>query len=415
MGATTAYPNLGFDPAPGSTESVSVMQQRISRASTSMLQANDLMNGLRNDNSGVWQGAAGDAFRSHLDSTLIEDLAKANQSLNTAVTALKGWSSSLTRYQERAADLERQAADAQADVTTAQGKQQSAAASPDLNLAGQYFDNETDLQNAQRRLDRATMVLRDANTELDAAADALAHLRKLAQELHDEWDAASGKVAEALKEAARFAPQKGLLSRIGNGIADGVSAVGDWVKDHLDDIHSVLSTVSAVAGLIALCTPPPIDVVALAVSLVAGAGALATTLADSKVRGDIGEMFHGDFKGNWGSAIQLGGDVVGLIPGVGVASKAAKGTELLAEGARGFPKIVDIVSEVAHDPGFLMKGVTKYVPYVGETLEKVKLLEPGAAESAAKTADMLNFLNKSVGSAKKTVTTTWDQVTGGDD
>lgn len=59
MDSTTAYPNLGFDPCAGSPESVSALQQRISTAATSMRQANDLVNRLRNDRSGIWARSAG--------------------------------------------------------------------------------------------------------------------------------------------------------------------------------------------------------------------------------------------------------------------------------------------------------------------------------------------------------------------
>jgi uncharacterized protein YoxC len=414
MGATTAYPNLGFEPSPGELASVSTLQQRISTAATSMQQANDLMNRLRNDNSGAWQGAAGDAFRSHLNTTLIDNLGRANQSLNKAVLALQGWGSSLSGYKQRADALEQQAAQAQQRVAAAQARQRQAASNPDLQLAGQYFTSDAEWQSAQQRLDNAALALRNANSDLDAAQDTLENLRKQARNLHDEWDQTSSKAAGELREAARFATHRpGLLSRIGNGISHAVSGVGDWVTEHLDDIHAVLSTVSAIAGLVALCTPPPIDAVALGVCLVAGAGALATTLADPKIRRDLGEMMHGNFSGNWGSAIQLGGDVIGVVPGVGAAAKAVKAGDILAEGARGFPKIVDIASNAAHDPGILMKTVDKYVPGVQRALVETKLLTPGTAKIAEARADMLNFLNKTIGTGKKTAGTVWDGATGG--
>ena len=415
MGTSTAYPNLGFDPCPGSVDSVSGLQQRISTAATSMRQANDLMNSMRNDNSAVWQGPAGDAFRQHLNSTLIEDLSKANQSLNQAVAALRAWGTSLTGYQQRAAALEQQAAQANEQLEAARSRQQQAATSPDLQLAGRYFATEPELQDAQQRLDHAALAVRTANTDVDAAEDTLDGIRKKARDLHDEWDATSNKAAAELKHAAEFVPHKpGLLSRIGHDFAHSVSEVGDWGGEHLGDIHAVLSTVSAVAGLVALCTPPPIDVIALGVSLVAGAGAMATTLADPKVRGDLGQVLHGDFSGNWGSVLQLGGDAIGLVPGVGLATKSIKAGDLLAEGARGFPAIVDIASSVAHDPGIMMKQVAK-IPGIGGALEGMKLLEPGAKDIPGATSDMLNFVNKTIGSGKKTITTAWDGVTGGGD
>ncbi|WP_433306262.1 putative T7SS-secreted protein [Actinoplanes sp. CA-030573] len=417
MGATATYPNLGFDPCPGNVDSVSALQQKINTAATSMQQANDLMNRLRNDQSAVWQGEAGDAFRQHLNSTLIEDLGKANQSLNQAMSTLRGWGGSLTGYQQRAAALEQEAAQAVQELNAARERQQQAAGNPDLQLAGQYFATDEELQGAQRRLDSAALALRNATEGLNAAEDRLEAVRKKARDLHDEWDEAASRAAEALKDAAKFAPHKpGLLSRLGQGIAHAVDAVGDWVMDHLDDIHAVLSTISAISGLIALCTPPPIDAIALGVSLVAGAGALVTTLADPKVRKDLGEVLHGDFSGNWGSVLQLGGDVIGLVPGVGVATKSIKaGSELFAEGARGFPTIVEIGSAVAHDPGFVMKQVAK-IPKVGDVLEAARILEPGAQRIEGAVADGANFVNKTIGSAKKTIKTVWGEVTGdGDD
>jgi outer membrane murein-binding lipoprotein Lpp len=127
----TAYPNLGFDPCPGSVESVSALRQRIGTASTSMQQANDLMNRLRQDNSSVWQGPAGDAFRQHLNSTLIEDLGKANQSLNQAVTTLQGWGTALSGYRQRAAGLEQEAARAKQRLDAAHSRQEQAAGNPE--------------------------------------------------------------------------------------------------------------------------------------------------------------------------------------------------------------------------------------------------------------------------------------------
>ena len=415
MGDGSAYPNLGFDPCPGSPESVSTLQQRITTASTSMREANDLLNRLRNDNSPVWRGEAGTAFRQHLNSTLIEDLSKANQSLNQAMTTLRGWGNALAGFRQRAAALEQEAAQAGQRVKAARDAHERATANSDLQLAGQYFSTPAELENAQRRLDAAALGVRNAVGEVDAAEDALENVRKRAREVRDEWAETSRKAAGELQHAAEFAPHKpGLLSRIGHGISEAVHEAGDWVMDHLDEIHSVLSAVSAIAGLIALCTPPPIDAIALGVSVVAGAGALATTLLDPKVRADLGQVLHGDFSGNWGSVLQLGGDVVGLIPGAAAAGKMAKaGTGLFAEGTRGFPAIVDIGSAVAHDPGLVMKQVAR-IPKVGEGLEAIKLLEPGAAKINGATADMLNFVNKTIGSGRKTVGAVVDGVTGDD-
>jgi uncharacterized protein YoxC len=411
MTPPTAYPNLGFDPCPGSPDSISTLQQRISTAVTTTKQANDLIHKLRDDQSGIWRGMAGHAFRSHLSITLIDDLASANQALNKAVSTLKGWGTSLAGFRQRAEALEKEAA---------QDKQKKAAGNPDLKLAGQSFGTEAELRDAQQKLDNAALALRNASSDVDAAEDALKDVSKKAHDLNDEWDEAATKAARELRNAAKFSPKKaGLLSRIGNDLSEAALGLKDWAADHLDDIHDVLSTISAISGLVALCTPPPADVVALAVSLVAGVGALGCTLADSQVRKDIGEMFHGDFSGNLGSAFQLGGDALGLLPVVGMgrgAFTAVKaGEPLLGEGIRGFPRIVDIASRAAHDPGFIMNNVEKWVPVTKDAMAALNLLSEPTSKAKGATADMLNFLNKTRGTVQKSVGTAWNGVTGGDD
>ncbi len=412
---SNAYPNLGFDPCPGLPEDVAALSSRVSKAADSMQQANELMARLRSDSSGVWQGDAGEAFRSHLNSKLIDGLGKANQSLNKAVTTLQGWVPQLGGLKERADALEQQAAQAQQRLSAARDQAARAANNPDLGLAGRTFGDPAALQDAQRRLDQAALALRRAREGADAAEEALERVRKLARDLYDEWDDASNKVAAKLREAAKFAPDvPGLLSRIGNGIADGVSAVGDWVGDHLDEIHTALSTVSAVAGLLALCTPPPIDAVALGVSLVAGAGALGITLADPKIRGDLGEVLHGNFSGNWGSLGRLGGDALGLVPGIGLAKGAFKGADAIAVGTEEMPKIVGIASKVAHDPGLVMKTVERFVPagadsHLGGLVDQVPNV---VREGTAGAAHALNFANKVRGAVQKTGSTAWDYVNG---
>ncbi len=421
MSATT-YPNLGFDPCPGSTIAVTELHQEISTAASSMQSANDLMNRLRNDTSGAWQGTTADAFRTHLNSTLIDDLGSANQSLNRAVTALQEWEIGLAGFQQQAAALESQAASAQRTVNAADTAHRNAEGNPDLRLASQQLTTDADLRDAQQRLNVAELALRNTTADMDAAVDALDIIRRHAHDLNDEWDTASSKAAAALKEAAGFSPHKaGLLNRLGHDLVHLVDGVDDWVKNHLEDIHSVLSTVSAVAGLIALCTPPPIDAIAFAVAVVAGVGALATTLADPKMRSELGGLLHGNFAGNWHAGLQLTGDVLGLVPGAGAGVKMVKTGNLMADAGRGFPTIVDIASRTAHNPGYVMRKVAESSGGIGTTLQKFKLMEASLgvggesalAQKAEATADMLNFINKTRGGIQKTATTTWNEVTGG--
>ncbi|WP_225978512.1 hypothetical protein, partial [Gandjariella thermophila] len=181
-----------------------------------------------------------------------------------------------------------------------------------------------------------------------------------------------------------------------------LSAVGDWVKAHLKDIHAVLSTVSAIAGLVALVTPPPVDAVALGVSVVAGAGALATDLADPQFRHGISELVRGHFNKDSIGALTTGGaDAASLIPGIGFGAKAIKGAEIATEAGSRAANLGEIATMVANKPGLLVRGMAK-IPGVGalgdaarfadRALEFGHVADPGAA-------DRLNLLWKAKGVA----------------
>ena len=88
---TTTYPNLGFNPVPGVPDDVEALSGKISTAVNSLTEANGLIGRLKNAGDSIWQGDAGDAFRSHLDSTLVTDMSHAQTSLEKAVSVLGGW------------------------------------------------------------------------------------------------------------------------------------------------------------------------------------------------------------------------------------------------------------------------------------------------------------------------------------
>jgi hypothetical protein len=180
-----------------------------------------------------------------------------------------------------------------------------------------------------------------------------------------------------------------LFSRTAHGYDAALSAVGDWVKKHLKDIHAVLSTISAIAGLVALVTPPPIDAVALGVSVVAGAAGLAMDIADPQFRHGIGELLYGNFNKDSIGALMTGvGDVASAIPGVGVGFNAVKGGEAAAGG------IAKLASAAAHDPGLLVKGLGK-IPFVkafGESAGFVDKLFAGTLDEIGKAPDALSRL-----------------------
>lgn len=328
---SATYPHLGFNPVPGVPADVESMNSGLARAVASMQESGSLLDRMRDAGSGVWQGDAGDKFREHLDTKLVTDLQHAHTSLNNAVGVLKSWHGDLLGFKDVAGRLDQEAADAKAAVQRTEAAVKQAEANPDLQLAGRFFDSQQALQAAQARIDQAEAALRDAGSAARNAREELDSIMKRAQELAEQHETAARKYAHELEQATKgLAPHKpGFFSSMWNDFTKGLSAVGNWVEKHINVIHSVLSTISAVAGLIALCTPPPIDAIAGAVAIGAGVGALACDLANPKVRDAVGGLLTGHFTmANLKNASTMGLDALSLIPGGKLAGAAFKETDV---------------------------------------------------------------------------------------
>ncbi|WP_215548831.1 hypothetical protein [Amycolatopsis sp. CA-230715] len=394
-------------------DAVESLHTNVNSAVTSMGEANGLMTRLRNANDSVWQGSAGDAFRQHFNTSLADDLDHSHQSLTKAVEVIRGWHTDLLSFKDTATKLEHEAAAARQQQQQAETALQQAKANPDLKLADQQFSDDTALQQAQTRLNAAEAGIRNATTAATTAEDTLNDVIRRAKELQTHHEDTARNAAKALKDATHdLAPEKpGLFSRMFHSFVDAVKSVGDWVKNHLKDIHAVLSTISAVAGLVALVTPPPIDAIALGVSVTAGAGALATDLGDPKFRHNMGQLLTGHInKETLGTLMTGAADIASVIPGIGVGAKALRSGEAAAEGMTGAARITDLASTAAHQPGLLVKGMDKINPLTklgelgqtGKIAEQAnsfvdKMLTPafsklGEAGQAIENVDRLNFL-----------------------
>ena len=142
-----------------------------------------------------------------------------------------------------------------------------------------------------------------------------------------------------------------MFSSLAHAFTGAVKAVGGWIEKHAAAIHSILSTISGIAGLIALCTPPPIDAIAGGIALAAGAGAFAMDLANPKTRAALGGLMSGHFTAaNLKAAAGTGLDLVSAIPGVGelkYLGKAGKLAEDAADGAESIPTLAAKVPGLA--------------------------------------------------------------------
>ncbi|WP_405178966.1 hypothetical protein OG225_34195 [Nocardia sp. NBC_01377] len=133
------YPNLGFNPVPGSVTEVAALQGQISKAYGAVEETNSLLTRLRDSNDDVWKGQAGDAFRADFDATLAQDLGYAQSSLERAVALIQEWHTGLVAFQETAKGLEIEATEARSQHTQAVTALQRAQSNPDLSLASMSF------------------------------------------------------------------------------------------------------------------------------------------------------------------------------------------------------------------------------------------------------------------------------------
>ena len=357
---SSTYPHLGFNPAPGLPEDVGSLEDMLTKTTDSMQEAGKLLGQLRTADAGVWVGAAADAFRSHFNDKLVTDLEHAQQSLTEATGTIQNWYKDLVGFKQTAQNLDQEAASAREALQNAQQQVSQAKSNPNLQLTGELFTDPQALQQAQSSLDQAESQLNDANAAEQQAQDELNSILQRAHQLEQEVDSAARNYASQLENATKgLAPHKpGMFSSMLSAFGSALSAIGSWVEQHADAIHSVLATISAIAGLIALCTPPPIDAVAGAVALVAGAGALAMDLANPKTRDAIGGILTGhESAANWKAAAGVGVDALGMIPGVGVVKSAVTGEraavvglrtiEAAADGAEAIPSIASKIPGLA--------------------------------------------------------------------
>ncbi|MGH3624428.1 MAG: putative T7SS-secreted protein [Sciscionella sp.] len=327
-GDHSSYPALGFNPAPGNTGTVGTLARTFSTVAGHLGQAHDAL-AKAGQAGGFWQGEAARAFHDDVGE-LPDYLAKATSSFGAAGTALDGWVNDLTSLQQSAADYERQAEQAQRTLNQAKSN-------PDLQLAGQEFDTDQTLRQAQARLDTATAELTQAEAELRA-------IRKQAARLYAQHQDLVHEVEAALKRAKDKAPDEpGLLDRIGNaigGLIDGAKnlagKVWQWTKDHanvIKKIGDVLSKASAVLGIIAVATAgvEPIGAIFGAAAGVTAVGALAA---------------HGIAKaaGAQVSWTSMGMDALGAVPFIGGVARGAKVADAGIEGAGAIGRASEVAS-----------------------------------------------------------------------
>ncbi|WP_040864264.1 hypothetical protein [Nocardia exalbida] len=369
------------------------------------------------------EGDAGNAFRTNFDATLATDLGYAQQSLERAVDLLGEWHTNLVGYHDTAKGLEQEAADARAGHTQAVSALQQARSDPDLGLANVQFTDPDELRAAQTRLNNATAKVNAAVAAVDDWQGKIDAIIGRARDLESTHSALAGRIAAALDAAAKdFAPSPPDKS-IWDRIADAIKAVGEWIDDHREGLHEALSCTAAIAGLLAVITPPPIDAIALGVALVAGAGALALDVTDAEMREDL---LHGSLSERLNAGLTISGDALGLVPGVGALGKVSK-VALLGDAVGDvgrFEGMARAWSEAAHNPGLVNKlmtdhnvrNVTDILSRTGATNGVNRLLQFTGVEGAHSVADpavALTVLKRGEGALSTLAGTALGNIFGG--
>ncbi|MDQ1016584.1 hypothetical protein [Streptomyces afghaniensis] len=306
------YPHLGFNPAPGSTDTVRELHKKLVNCAKVLEESHGLVTKLMDGS--YWKGDAAVAFREELDGgTLPLNLKNAAHSIRKAARQLDRWEGELDDFQRRAQRLEKDAKEAQAVLDAAKGRASKAENAPDLEKKGARHDE------AQKTLTHANTAVEEAQAELDKI---LGKAKSLAEEHEQKARYRAGKIGDATTKLAPHEP----------GAWDTFT---DWVGDNLPDI---LSGIAAVLGVIALFATGPLAVplLLLGAGLLSGT-ALTLRLQDDEVWASLSDGIKNgeldlDF---WSNAISVAGDALGIAPGLGAVTKGLmKAPEALSAAAR---------------------------------------------------------------------------------
>ena len=195
--ANPDYPNLGFNPVPGSTDTVSGLYKKLAGCAKVLEDTRDLVTKLMDGS--YWKGDAAVAFREQLDEgPLPLNLKNAARSLRKAAKQLNLWEGELDDFQRRAKRLDEEAKDARAVVDTAKGKATTAGDDPALDKKkGAGHDD------AQKALTSANTAVDEAEADLEKI---LGRARKLAEEHESQAQYRAGKIRDATKKLAPHEP-----------------------------------------------------------------------------------------------------------------------------------------------------------------------------------------------------------------
>lgn len=255
----SAFPALGFDPAPGDVSAVRAIVQRLDHGLGSVESALSL---LTHGADATWQGEAADAFRNAMDADFQPQLEDIGDAFRTSRSALTAWADELADFQIRARNLEEQAADAHAHVVRYDAERDM--------LINHTRSGATLTESEQHDLQRASMLVSTYSGQLDS-------LRGQAERLQRDADTRASTAAATLKgSASTLSMHAGSFwDKVGSTLSDAWGAVSDgfdWFMTNVMPIlEDIIDTIGPILAVVALFTPfiPVLGTIALALAVAA--------------------------------------------------------------------------------------------------------------------------------------------------
>ncbi|MDV6011099.1 putative T7SS-secreted protein [Haloechinothrix sp. LS1_15] len=280
------FPGIGFDPAHGDVGVVDEFATQFLYTAECAGRAHEAMSSVLRGQHDVWFGQAAAAFADELDD-LPRYIDKARESLELAGKALLAWSDQLRQHQWRAVEIE-------GEIQNLLRK---------FDQANDYLERTRQHWNAQPDDPSAASAFETALRSANTIADRIEQLRREARDdLMERWRDDGTRCARALDEAGAIAPDVGRFERFGDAFRGMIGTIGD-----------VAGIVAAIAGVLAFI--PVLTPIMAPIALVAGGVALAANATDMALNGNWDDPMA------W---VGLGGDVLGVVPGVGAAMRGAR-------------------------------------------------------------------------------------------
>ncbi|GAA2106604.1 WXG100 family type VII secretion target [Streptomyces synnematoformans] len=265
------FASLGFMPCPGDVEGAEDVAGVVRRTARAL---SEICHVLHGTGPGDWKGKAAEAFREKFEDDFRPKMDQARDSFGMAATALEGWAQYMRTQQATARRLEREAEEAERELSKAVGRLDAATGDDDKPPAESSPERYRQASAPRSGGVREEEQCRQAQDAVDTASVRLEDVRRRARALAEDYRAEGHGVARRLHGAMEIAPDEpGLFDKIGDAISDlsgsfgeyletvteGIANLPDdvaqWVEDHAANIAAVgdlFAALSALTGVISV-------------------------------------------------------------------------------------------------------------------------------------------------------------------